>query len=166
MLLAQSFAKNFGLYGERVGTLSVVCSGDEQASKVLSQLKLIIRPMYSSPPIHGALIVETVLSDDILRAQYYGECKAMAQRILKMRALLKTGLVDAGSTHDWEHVTDQIGMFAFTGMSAEMCDELTDNYNIFLTRDGRISMAGINDDNVAYVAGAIHDVTDGKKLGA
>jgi len=83
-----------------------------------------------------------------------------------MRALLKTGLVDAGSTHDWEHVTDQIGMFAFTGMSAEMCDELTDNYNIFLTRDGRISMAGINDDNVAYVAGAIHDVTDGKKLGA
>jgi len=165
MLLAQSFAKNFGLYGERVGTLSVVCADAEQAERVASQLKLIIRPMYSSPPIHGALIVKEVLADDALRAQYYGECKDMANRILRMRALLKEQLVSAGSSHNWDHVTEQIGMFAFTGMSAAMCDELTEKYNIFLTRDGRISMAGINDGNVGYVAGAIHDVTDGKSIG-
>ena len=121
--------------------------------------------MYSSPPIHGALIVNEVLGDDELRAQYYTECEGMANRILSMRSLLKEGLVKAGSTHDWEHVTSQIGMFAFTGMSPEMCDEITDKYNIFLTRDGRISMAGINKDNIDYVAGAIHAVTDGKKLG-
>jgi len=166
MLLAQSFAKNFGLYGERVGTLSVVCADTEQAERVLSQLKLIIRPMYSSPPIHGALIVNEVLGDDALRSQYYGECADMASRILKMRALLKEGLAAAGSTHNWDHVTEQIGMFAFTGMDAAMCDELTEKYNIFLTRDGRVSMAGINGDNVGYVAGAIHDVTDGKAIGA
>ena len=118
MLLAQSFAKNFGLYGERVGTLSVVCNTVEQTERVMSQLKLVVRPMYSSPPIHGALIVKEVLSDETLLAQYYTECKAMADRILDMRSLLKEKLLAAGSSHDWDHVTDQIGMFAFTGTLA------------------------------------------------
>lgn len=90
----------------------------------------------------------------------------MAERILQMRALLKSELIKAGSTHQWDHITDQIGMFAFTGMSADMCDELTKDYKIFLTRDGRVSMAGINHANVAYIAKAIHAVTDGKKLGS
>jgi len=166
LLLAQSFAKNFGLYGERVGTLSVACADQAQAAKVLSQLKLIIRPMYSSPPIHGALIVNEVLGDDALRAQYYTECAAMAERIGGMRATLRKELEAAGSSHDWSHVTDQIGMFAFTGMSAEMCDELTDKHAIYLTRDGRISIAGLNEGNVARVAAAIHEVTDGKPIGA
>lgn len=166
LLLAQSFAKNFGLYGERVGTLSVACADAGQAAKVLSQLKLIIRPMYSSPPIHGALIVSEVLGDEPLRTQYYAECAAMAERIGAMRKTLRTELEAAGSTHDWSHVTDQIGMFAFTGMDAGMCDELTATHHIFLTRDGRISVAGLNADNVAYVAKAIHEVTDGKTLGA
>lgn len=116
LLLAQSFAKNFGLYGERVGTLSVACADADAAQRVLSQLKLIIRPMYSSPPIHGALIVKEVLSDAQLSAQYYAECAAMAERIGGMRATLRTELEAAGSKHDWSHVTDQIGMFAFTGM--------------------------------------------------
>jgi len=166
LVLAQSFAKNFGLYGERVGTLSVACLDAAEAARVLSQLKLIIRPMYSSPPIHGALIVSEVLGDEPLRAQYYGECAAMAERINSMRTLLRTELEASGSTHDWQHVTDQIGMFAFTGMSAEMCDELTEKHSIFLTKDGRISIAGINSANVQAIAEAIHDVTDGKPIGA
>lgn len=166
LLLAQSFAKNFGLYGERVGSLSVACADRAEAARVLSQLKRIIRPMYSSPPIHGALIVAEVLGDAQLRAQYYQECAAMAERISSMRKLLRTELEAAGSTHDWQHVTDQIGMFAFTGMSAEMCDELTDNHAIFLTKDGRISVAGVNSGNVGAVASAIHAVTDAKTLGA
>ena len=166
LLLAQSFAKNFGLYGERVGTLSVLCQDKEEAARVLSQLKLIIRPMYSSPPIHGALIVKEVLSDAALSKQYYAECAAMAERIGGMRLRLREEIEAAGSTHDWSHVTDQIGMFAFTGMTAEMCDELTAEHAIYLTKDGRISIAGLNAGNVATVARAIHAVTDGKAIGS
>ena len=115
ILLAQSFAKNFGLYGERCGTLSVLTNSEEEKARVMSQLKLIIRPMYSSPPIHGSSIVRTVLSDDKLRDQYYGECELMANRIGRMRELLVQKLKEAGSVHDWSHITSQIGMFAFTG---------------------------------------------------
>ena len=162
--LAQSFAKNFGLYGERTGTFSVVCNTPEEKSAVMSQLKLIIRPMYSSPPIHGSSIVKTVLTDEELTAEYYENCKEMANRIGAMRTKLVEVLKDVGSTHDWSHVTEQIGMFAYTGMSSDMCDELTSKYSIFLTRDGRISLAGLNDSNIEYVSKAIHDVTDGKSI--
>lgn len=164
VVLAQSFAKNFGLYGERTGTLSVVCNSPEERSAVMSQLKLIIRPMYSSPPIHGSSIVKTVLTDDELTAQYYDNCKEMADRINAMRVKLVQVLKEVGSTHDWSHVTEQIGMFAYTGMNSDMCDELTSKYSIFLTRDGRISLAGLNDGNIEYVAKAIHDVTNGKSI--
>ena len=164
VLLAQSFAKNFGLYGERCGTLSVVGSSVEERERVLSQLKGIIRPMYSSPPRHGSSIVRRVLSDDKLANQYDGECAHMAERIKSMRGQLVQALKDAGSTHDWSHVASQIGMFAFTGMSVEMCDQLTNDYAIYLTRDGRISIAGLNDKNLVYVAEAIHAVTDGKSI--
>jgi len=164
LMLAQSFAKNFGLYGERCGTLSVLAADEEERERVMSQLKLIIRPMYSSPPIHGSSIVRTVLESDELRGQYYGECKMMAERISRMRRVLVEKLVEAGSKHDWSHVTSQIGMFAYTGMSTEMCDQLTSEFFIFLTRNGRISLAGLNDNNVEYVAKSIHAVTDGKSI--
>jgi len=164
VLLAQSFAKNFGLYGERCGTLSVVCKDAAQKDILMSQLKCIIRPMYSSPPRHGSSIVRTVLSDDKLTEQYYTECAGMAERIQSMRSRLVETLKEVGSTHDWSHVSEQIGMFAFTGMNSEMCDELTDKYAIYLTRDGRVSIAGLNDKNLEYVAKAIHAVTDGKSI--
>ena len=164
LLLAQSFAKNFGLYGERCGTLSVVCSDAQEQAIVLSQLKGIIRPMYSSPPKHGSSIVKTVLQDADLTTQYYEECQTMADRIGAMRLRLVEELYQAGSTHDWSHVASQIGMFAFTGMSAEMVDQLTSEYEIYLTRDGRISLAGLNENNVETVARAIHAVTEGKSI--
>jgi len=164
VVLAQSFAKNFGLYGERTGTLSVVCNSAEEKLAVMSQLKLIIRPMYSSPPIHGSSIVKTVLTDDNLTTEYYSNCREMADRIKSMRGKLVETLKSVGSTHDWSHVTEQIGMFAFTGMSSDMCDELTSKHSIFLTRDGRISLAGLNDGNLEYVAKAIHSVSDGKSI--
>lgn len=166
VMLAQSFAKNFGLYGERCGTFSILCDSPEEKTRVMSQLKLIIRPMYSNPPKHGSSIVKTILSDEGLTAQYYDECKSMADRILEMRTKLVATLKEVGSTHDWAHVTNQIGMFAYTGMTEEMCDQLTDEYAIYLTRDGRISVAGLNDGNVEYVAKAIHAVTDGKSITA
>lgn len=165
ILLAQSFAKNFGLYGERCGTLSVVCGDADQKERILSELRLIIRPMYSSPPRHGSGIVKTVLQDPVLTKQYYKECASMARRIQEMRTKLVHNLIHvATSTHDWSHITRQIGMFAFTGMNADMCQQLTNEYAIFLTTNGRISIAGLNDSNVEYVARAIHAVTDGKSI--
>lgn len=148
MMLAQSFAKNFGLYGERAGTLSVLCADAAEAERVASQLKIIIRPMYSSPPIHGALIVSEVLSDEKLRQQYYDECRQMAERINAMRKLLVEQLYAEGSQHDWSPVQAQIGMFAFTGLAGDMVAQLTAQYNIFLTKDGRISLAGVTPGNV------------------
>ena len=164
VLLAQSFAKNFGLYGERVGTLSVVCGDVEQRERILSVLRNIIRPMYSNPPRHGSSIVKTILTSETMTQQYLLECSSMARRIAEMRTKLVDALVAAKSTHDWSHITLQIGMFAFTGMTPEMCDRLTNEYAIFLTTNGRISVAGLNDANVSYVAQAIHAVTDGKSI--
>jgi aspartate aminotransferase len=120
--------------------------------------------MYSSPPRHGSSIVKTILSDPGLKEEYYQECACMAVRIKKMRKKLVTALQQAGSQHKWDHIVQQIGMFAFTGMDKDMCQRLTDEYHIFLTLNGRISMAGLNDSNISYVANAIHEVTDGKSI--
>jgi aspartate aminotransferase len=159
--LAQSFAKNFGLYGERVGALSTVCADSEESSRVLSQLKLIIRAMYSSPPLHGARIVETVLGDSTLRSQWYGECKGMAERIAAMRGLLAAELVKR-STRDWSHVEQQIGMFCYTGLTKEQSEALVRDHHVYLTANGRVSMAGVNPSNVVHLAESIAAVTGGK----
>jgi aspartate aminotransferase len=128
IMLCQSYAKNFGLYGERVGLFSVVTESKEEADRVLSQLKIIVRPMYSSPPIHGARIVAEILSDPSLKAQWLQECKTMADRIQEMRVLLRSKLEEGqerekknslSRTYSWNHVTDQIGMFCYTGLTKE-----------------------------------------------
>ena len=157
--LCQSFAKNFGLYGERVGTLSVVCRDTEEKERVDSQLKLLVRPMYSNPPVYGARIVKEVLSDPALTAQWRKECRSMADRIMEMRTLLKAHLVQAGSTRNWDHLTDQIGMFAFTGLTVEQVLAMRSKHSIYCTDDGRISMAGVNTKNAQYIAEAMHDAT-------
>ncbi|KAJ1443499.1 aspartate aminotransferase [Ochromonadaceae sp. CCMP2298] len=154
IMLSQSFAKNFGLYGERVGCFSVVCSDTEEAQKVTSQIKLIVRAMYSNPPIHGARIVAEVLTDPELKAQWYVECKGMADRILEMRTLLRSKL-EAGSSLPWNHVTDQIGMFCFTGLSPEQVLRLREEFHIYCTDDGRFSMAGINTKNIDYLSQSV-----------
>ena len=160
LLLAQSFAKNFGLYGERVGTLSVACADAAEKERVMSQLKLIIRPMYSTPPASGARIVSTILQDDVLNPQWYAECKGMADRIIGARATLKQHLVDGGATRNWDHVTNQIGMFAYTGLTKDQCARMISDHHIYLTSDGRVSMAGVTEANAPYIANAILDVTE------
>lgn len=159
--LSQSFAKNFGLYGERVGALSVVCQDADEAKRVESQLKILIRPNYSNPPSTGARIVQTVLEDPLLNPQWYAECKEMADRIISMRTALKSALEEAGSTRNWDHVTSQIGMFCFTGISPEQVEELRVKHHIYLTKDGRVSMAGVTSKNVSTIAEALHSVTSG-----
>jgi len=157
--LAQSFAKNMGLYGERVGAFSLICSSKQESETVMSQLKIVIRPMYSSPPIHGARIASEILANPQLRAQWVIEVKGMADRIIEMRSELKSRLTKAGSTRNWAHITDQIGMFCFTGMTAAQVEKLAKDHSIYLTKDGRVAIVGITTKNVDYLANAIHQVT-------
>lgn len=157
--LAQSFAKNMGLYGERVGAFSVVCESAEEKKRVDSQIKILVRPLYSNPPIHGARIASEILNDPVLNKQWLGEVKDMADRIITMRALLKENLEKLGSKHDWSHITSQIGMFAFTGLKPEQMDVLAKEHSVYATKDGRISVAGITTGNVKRLAEAIYKVT-------
>ena len=157
VFLSQSYAKNFGLYGERIGALSVVGRDANEAARIESQLKILIRPMYSNPPIHGALIVSEILSDPALSKQWYGECKGMADRIISMRNLLRSNL-ETQTTQSWKHITDQIGMFCYTGLSEDQVNTLIESHHIYLTKDGRISMAGVNSRNVDYIASSIAEV--------
>ncbi|XP_009803289.1 aspartate aminotransferase, mitochondrial [Nicotiana tabacum] len=156
---AQSYAKNMGLYGQRVGCLSVVCEDEKQAVAVKSQLQQLARPMYSNPPVHGALVVSTILGDPNLKKLWLGEVKGMADRIIGMRTALRENLEKLGSPLSWEHITNQIGMFCYSGMTPEQVDRLTKEYHIYMTRNGRISMAGVTTGNVGYLANAIHEAT-------
>ncbi|KAF2256827.1 hypothetical protein BU26DRAFT_513595 [Trematosphaeria pertusa] len=158
-VLAQSFAKNMGLYGERVGAFSVVCESAEEKKRVDSQIKILVRPLYSNPPIHGARIASEILNDPALNKQWLGEVKDMADRIITMRALLKEKLEKLGSKHDWSHITSQIGMFAYTGLKPEQMEVLAKEHSVYATKDGRISVAGITSGNVKRLAKAIYKVT-------
>ncbi|MCJ1433121.1 aspartate transaminase aat1 [Xylographa pallens] len=158
LCLAQSFAKNMGLYGERVGAFSIVTESSEEKKRVDSQLKILVRPLYSNPPVHGARIASEILNDPALNKQWLAEVKGMADRIISMRALLKKNLEDIGSKHDWSHITSQIGMFAYTGLTPVQMDQLAKEH-VYATKDGRISVAGITTGNVKRLAEAIHKVT-------
>ncbi|KAI0988825.1 hypothetical protein GJ496_007010 [Pomphorhynchus laevis] len=159
VILAQSFAKNMGLYGERVGALTIVCEDQDEVKRVMSQVKRVIRPMYSNPPLHGARLALKIMKTPALEQQWFDELKVMSGRILQMRQLLVSHLEKLGSTIKWNHVTDQIGMFCYTGLNPEQVDVLTKKHSIYLTKDGRISIPGLTTKNVEYVAKAIHEVT-------
>ncbi|KAA0050410.1 aspartate aminotransferase [Cucumis melo var. makuwa] len=156
---AQSFAKNMGLYGHRVGCLSVLAKDQKQAMIVRSQLQRLARAMYSSPPIHGVLLVSTILSDPLLKAEWIEELKVMADRIRSMRASLFDHLEKLNSPHNWDHIVKQVGMFCYSGLNYEQIDQLARDFHIYMTRDGRISMAGVTTRNVSYLAEAMHQVS-------
>ncbi|KAK4485873.1 hypothetical protein RD792_008524 [Penstemon davidsonii] len=155
-LVAQSYAKNMGLYGERVGALSIVCRTPDVAGRVESQLKLVIRPMYSNPPLHGASIVARILKDSNMYQEWTVELKAMADRIISMRQKLFDALRNRGTPGDWSHIIKQIGMFTFTGLNRNQVSFMTEEYHIYMTSDGRISMAGLSSKTVPHLADAIH----------
>jgi aspartate/tyrosine/aromatic aminotransferase len=158
MLIAQSFSKNLGLYGERVGCATIVCRSAEQVKPCLTQLEAVIRPMYSNPPRHGAHIVERVLGEAANYAAWVKELKLMSGRILDMRERLRGALEKMKTPGTWNHITDQIGMFTFTGLTAKQVEEvMIKKWHIYLLEDGRISMAGVTSKNVNYIAKAIDD---------
>mmetsp|Transcript_17864 Transcript_17864/g.18629 ORF Transcript_17864/g.18629 Transcript_17864/m.18629 type:complete len:420 (+) Transcript_17864:15-1274(+) len=154
-----SYSKNFGLYGERIGTLSIVTENADEKERLMSLLKNTARASYSNPPIYGARIVTEVLTSPDLKKQWTKDCLKMTQRINTMRASLRKGLEDLGSKRSWKHITDQIGMFCYTGLTSEQVDRLREEYHVYCTSDGRISIAGITISNVSYLASAIHEVT-------
>jgi aspartate aminotransferase len=160
--VVQSFSKNFGLYGQRVGALSIVAGSAEEAKRVESQLKVHIRPSYSNPPRHGARIVSKILADPQKTNDFVDQCMDMAKRIDGMRYELRQALEDLGSSRSWDHVTSQIGMFAYSGLSKDQVVALREKHHIYCTLDGRISMAGVTSKNVQYIAQAINEVTGGK----
>jgi len=157
MAVSQSYAKNCGLYGERIGALHFVCSDEDTAKKVLSQVKLVVRPMYSNPPMHGAHIVSRILSDPSLKESWQTELTAVSQRIIDMRRRLVEELSKLGTPGDWSHITNQIGMFSYTGLTPPQCENMINKWHCYMLKNGRISMSGINSANVAYVAQAIKD---------
>lgn len=136
-----------------------MCASSEEKKRVDSQIKIIVRPLYSNPPVHGARIAATILNNTSLNAQWLDEVKGMADRIITMRALLKENLEKLGSKRKWDHITSQIGMFAYTGLTGEQMDTLAKEHSVYATRDGRISVAGITSDNVKRLAESIYKIT-------
>ena len=157
-IVSNSFSKIFSLYGERVGGLTFVCDDKETAQKVLGQLKATVRRIYSSPATTGALLVNNVLNDADLTAQWQAELKEMRERIIQMRQLLEQKLKAELPDRDFSYLVKQQGMFSYTGLTAQQVDILKDKYGIYLVRSGRMCAAGLNLKNIDSVAKAFAEV--------
>ncbi len=151
-LVANSFSKNFSLYGERCGGLSVVCRDADEAERVLGQLKLAVRRSYSSPPMTGGLLVATVLGNDDLRAQWTREVDEMRTRMDAMRKLLAEHIRALSNEADVNFLLSQRGMFSFTGLREQQVRDMRENDGVYLVGSGRMCVAGLNEENVPKVA--------------
>jgi aromatic-amino-acid transaminase len=156
--ISTSFSKSFNLYGERVGALSVLCADKDEADRVLSQLKIVIRTNYSNPPTHGGAVVATVLGNPELRALWEQELGEMRVRIKDMRQKLVDGLKAAGVKQDFSFITQQIGMFSYSGLSKDQMVRLRSEFGVYGTDSGRMCVAALNNHNVAHVCRAIATV--------
>ncbi|XP_072953025.1 aspartate aminotransferase P2, mitochondrial isoform X1 [Typha angustifolia] len=158
VLVAQSYSKNLGLYAERIGAINVVSSSPDVADRVKSQLKRLARPMYSNPPVHGARIVANVVGDPTLFSEWKDEMEEMAGRIKNVRQRLYDSLSQKDkSGKDWSFILRQIGMFSFTGLNKAQSDNMTNKWHVYMTKDGRISLAGLSLSKCEYLADAIID---------
>ena len=156
--VSTSFSKSFSLYGERVGGLSVLCTDKEEASRVLSQLKIVIRTNYSNPPTHGGAVVASVLNNPELRALWEKELGDMRVRIKEMRQKLVDGLKAAGVQQDMSFMIEQIGMFSYSGLTKDQMLRLRAEFGVYGTDTGRICVAALNSKNVGYVCESIAKV--------
>ena len=156
--VSTSFSKSFSLYGERVGGLSVLCQDKEEADRVLSQLKIVIRTNYSNPPTHGGTVVATVLNTPELRALWEKELGEMRVRIKTMRQKLVDGLKAAGVKQDMSFITQQIGMFSYSGLSKDQMVHLRNEFGVYGTDTGRMCVAALNSQNIDHVCASIAKV--------
>ena len=157
-LVSTSFSKSFSLYGERVGALSVLCEDAQEAQRVLSQLKIMIRTNYSNPPIHGGAVVAEVLNTPALRQSWEKELAEMRVRIKSMRQKLVDGLKAAGVKTDMSFITQQVGMFSYSGLSKEQMVRLRNEFGVFGTDSGRMCVAALNSKNIDHVCASIAKV--------
>ena len=153
--VSSSFSKSFSLYGERVGALSVVTGSKDEATRVMSQIKRVIRTNYSNPPTHGGAVVAAVLSSPELRQMWEDELAAMRVRIRAMRSSLVDKLKAKGTAQDFSFITKQRGMFSYTGLTADQVARMQSEFGIYAVNTGRICLAALNTKNVDYVADAI-----------
>ena len=158
VFVSNSFSKSFSLYGERVGSLSVVASSHEEAARVLSQLKRTVRTNYSNPPTHGGQIVATVLTSPELRATWEAELGQMRERIRQMRRQFVEQLRVRRPDADFEFVTRQRGMFSYSGLSKEAVNRMREEYSVYAIDTGRICVAALNSRNIAHVVDAVANV--------
>ena len=156
--VSTSFSKSFSLYGERVGALSVLCDNKEEAARVLSQLKIVIRTNYSNPPIHGGAVVAAVLGNPELCALWEKELGDMRARIKAMRQKLVDGLKAAGVKQDMSFITTQIGMFSYSGLTKDQMVRLRNDFGVYGTDTGRMCVAALNSKNMDYVCASIAKV--------
>ena len=156
--VSTSFSKSFSLYGERVGALSVLCESKDEADRVLSQLKLVIRTNYSNPQIHGGTVVAMVLNTPALRTEWEGELAEMRVRIKDMRHKLVDGLKAAGVKQDMSFITSQIGMFSYSGLTKDQMVRLRTEFGVYGTDTGRMCVAALNSKNIGYVCASIAKV--------
>ncbi|HEY6558424.1 MAG TPA: amino acid aminotransferase, partial [Polyangiaceae bacterium] len=154
LAICSSFSKNFGLYNERTGALTLVAKSAERAAAVQSQVKVCIRANYSNPPAHGGSIVSTILGDAELRKQWLGEVDAMRQRIADMRRLFVETLRGTGVARDFSFIARQNGMFSFSGLTPEQVQLLRDEHAIYIVSSGRINVAGLNEQTLPIVCKA------------
>jgi len=153
--VASSFSKSFSLYGERVGALTIVTGSRDEAARVLSQLKRVIRTNYSNPPTHGGSIVAAVLADPKLRALWEEELAEMRNRIKAMRKALVEGMKARGVPGDFSYVLKQNGMFSYSGLTPAQVDRLRNEFGIYAVSTGRICVAALNSRNIDYVCDAL-----------
>lgn len=157
-LVANSYAKSFSIYRERCGALSVVTGSPAEATSVLSQLKRVVRTIYSSPPSHGAQVVSIVLNDPELRVLWESELEEMRKRILEMRNLFATRLREILPSRDFSFIKDQRGMFSYSGLSRDVILKLRDRYHIYALESGRICVAAMNTKNMDYICSSIASI--------
>ncbi|MEZ4614479.1 MAG: amino acid aminotransferase [Caldilineaceae bacterium] len=158
VLIASSFSKNFGLYSERIGALTLVAGTSAAAETALGHIKLAIRANYSNPPAHGAAIVTTVLCDPALRTQWEGEVTAMRDRINSMRHLFVETLNEKGVEQDFSFIAQQRGMFSYSGLKPDQVKALREKHGVYIVGSGRINVAGMTEGNMDYLCTAIADV--------
>ncbi len=159
--VASSFSKNFGLYNERTGALTIVSPSADEAAVAMSHLKTTIRVVYSNPPAHGGLVVATILSTPSLRELWLQELTMMRERIKAMRVALVEGLGERGVKEDFSYIIAQRGMFSFSGLEDDIVRWLGDSKAIYVVGGGRINLAGLNQANIAYVCDAIAEGLNG-----
>ncbi|ABI71870.1 amino acid aminotransferase [Shewanella frigidimarina] len=158
LLIANSFSKNFGLYNERIGAVTIVAENQDDAVKSFSQIKKTIRANYSNPPAHGGLIVSTILADATLRQEWETELTLMRERIAEMRSLFVQSLKAEGVEQDFSFISRQNGMFSFSGLNKSQVARLKDEFAIYIVGSGRISVAGLTKNNIPAVCKAIAQV--------